>query len=258
MLFILTSCKDKTIEITEEPKVQTTEPAVLSEDELLVDLVELAHGKEQFTNKEMVQFDIDLSFGGQQRLEGTVYMSTDSKYVRVDKTDGSSLIYDGKQVWMSPQDANNEGARFDMFTWSYFFALPFKLSDEGTITNLFPDTGNFKVIRLTFENGTGDAPDDWYEIYIDKETDLIDHAGYIVTYGGTPAEKAAENAHAIAYSDYQTVENVPIATSWKFYNYSNGIDRSKVIGEANISNIEFGMVKKDLFSQPENAIEVNL
>ncbi|KQC34046.1 hypothetical protein AAU57_12425 [Nonlabens sp. YIK11] len=231
-------------------KVEEIEPAVAD--------VEMAHEKSAFLDMEVVQFDLDLSFGGQSRLNGTVSLSTDSKYIRIDKTDGTSLIYDGDKVWMSPQDADDSGARFDIFTWSYFFSLPYKLTDDGTIINVLPNTEDYKVIQLTFEQGTGDAPDDWYEIYVDKETNRIDHAGYIVTYGGTPADKAAQNAHAIAYGEYKEVKDIPIATSWKFYNYSNKVDRSNIIGEATITNIQFKGLNEVAFSTPENAKEIKL
>jgi hypothetical protein len=50
---------------------------------------------------------------------------------------------------------------------------------------------------MTFDAGTGDAPD-WYDLYINRDTNMLEYAGYNVTYG-TPADQAAANAHAIGY-----------------------------------------------------------
>lgn len=253
---VFINCKDS---VESETKLidETIEQEIeLSDVEQTIKAVEKAHDKEVFMNQDVIKFDIDLNFGGQDRLDATMYISTDSKYVRIDKKDGSSLIYDGDQVWLTPEDADSKGARFDIFTWSYFFSLPFKLNDPGTVTELLQETESQRVIKLTFEKGTGDAPDDWYEIYINKENNKVDYAGYIVTYGGTSVEKAANNAHAIGYEAYQKLDGVSIAHKWKFYNYSNTVDTSTVIGDAVLTNLDFITMDNELFAKPENAIEV--
>ena len=83
--------------------------------------IEAAHNKQDWEAKKAVSFDIDLSFGGQERLTAKIISLTNSTGVRVDKKDGSKLIYNGKNVFLSPANANDKGARFDMFTWNYFF-----------------------------------------------------------------------------------------------------------------------------------------
>jgi hypothetical protein len=42
--------------------------------------------------------------------------------------------------------------------------------------------------KLSFESGTGDAPDDWYVVYADKATNLIEKL-HIVTKMSEEAEK---------------------------------------------------------------------
>jgi len=258
MSIVLISCKDSAeseVEMTDETMEQEIE---LSPAGQVIKAVEIAHNKDAFMNQEIIKFDIDLNFGGQDRLDATMYISSDSKYVRIDKNDGSSLVYDGEKVWLTPEDAEAKGARFDMFTWSYFFALPYKIDDEGTITELLDESETQKIIRLTFEKGTGDAPDDWYEVYVNKENYRIDYAGYIVTFGGTDVEKAAENAHAIGYEDYQELNGISIAHKWKFYNYSNTVDTSTVIGDAELTNLEFIAMDESLFDKPEGSKKITL
>ncbi len=252
------NCKTNTDEVEKTIKTPDTSPTTPSDARRTVDLIEAAHHKEAFINKDMVKFDINLDFAGNDRLDGTIYLSTDSRFVRIDKNDGSSIIYDGEYVWLTPMDANQSGARFDIFTWSYFFSLPYKLSDDGTQVEEFPATDLYKVTRLSFENGIGDAPDDWYDIYSQKNSHLIDYAGYIVTYGGTPASEAAQNAHAIGYSDYQMVQGIPIATSWNFYNYNNAVDTSTSIGKALLKNISFEPMEPSMFKRPQDAVQIKL
>jgi hypothetical protein len=33
---------------------------------------------------------------------------------------------------------------------------------------------NYLTEKLTFKSGTGDAPDDWYVVYADKKTNLLE------------------------------------------------------------------------------------
>lgn len=218
--------------------------------------IEEAHNKTAFMMKEAVSFDINLKFGGNTRLEGTVNMTTNSSKVRLDKADGSVLVFDGENVYINPSSAKTEGARFDIFTWHYFFAMPFKLTDPGTVWEELEsktiDSIEYETAKLSFEPNVGDSPDDWYVIYKDSKTNRLKAAAYIVTFG-KEQEKAEEDPHAIVYSDYKSVENVEIATKWSFHNWDSQDGVGEKLGEATISNINFFSPENDFFEAPENS-----
>ena len=100
LFLILFSCKENTSDkpIPVEPDNGigdgATPPPALSFSEN----IEEAHNKPAFMNQKAVSFDIELLFGGEVRLQGKVSLTTNSTRVRVDKSDGSSLIYDGNEV----------------------------------------------------------------------------------------------------------------------------------------------------------------
>jgi hypothetical protein len=75
--------------------------------------------------------------------------------------------------------SQQKSGRFDAFTWEYFFLFP-QLSDSGTIWNEYDNkeknATNYLTEKLTFKSGTGDAPDDWYVVYADKKTNLLEKA----------------------------------------------------------------------------------
>lgn len=229
-----------------------TPPKVLSFSEN----IEEAHNKAAFMNHKAISFNIKLKFGGNERLKGKVSMTVNSGKVRLDKADGSSIVYNGKDVYISPKDAKIEGARFDIFTWQYFFALPFKLTDPGTVWEpqqpLNLKGKQYETAQLSFKADTGDSPDDWYVIYKDPETNRLKAAAYIVTFS-TERAKAEENPHAIVYSDYEMIESAAISTHWEFYNWSKNEGLGKKLGEAQISDINFFDPSEDYFSKPENA-----
>jgi len=46
-----------------------------------------------------VAFDIDLTFGGNPQFSGKITSLTNSTKIRIDKKDGTKLIYNGKDVF---------------------------------------------------------------------------------------------------------------------------------------------------------------
>lgn len=262
VLLLIISCKqspsDEKIPVEPDNGIgnDATPPPVLSFSEN----IEEAHNKAAFMNKEAVSFDIVLKFGGNTRLDAKVSMTTNSSRVRLDKADGSTMIYDGNDVFMSPETANAEGARFDIFTWQYFFAMPFKLTDPGTVWDKMQprilDSLEYETAKLSFKPDIGDSPDDWYVVYKDTETNRLKAAAYIVTFSQTP-DMAEENPHAIVYNDYRSVENVDLATKWSFHNWDEEKGIGEKLGEASLTNLRFFSPDENYFTVPANSEKVS-
>lgn len=216
-----------------------------------------AHHKSEFIEHPAIAFDLDLNFNGKDRFDARITILTNSAKTHMDKPDGSSLVFTGKNAYLSPKTAINENARFNMFTWPYFFELPYKLNDQGTKLEYFGkkqlEGKELETYKLTFASGTGHTPNDWYIIYLNKDN-TIHAAAYIVTFGGKEQSIAEENPHCIVYGDYAEVQGVPIATSWKFYNWSEneGLE-GEPIGEATLTNMNFTDPSDNLFAEPESA-----
>ncbi|MCP9201143.1 hypothetical protein MKO06_14590 [Gramella sp. GC03-9] len=261
-ILVIISCKDQN---TEKPMPVEPDngigdgagpPPALSFSEN----IEEAHNKTAFMTNEAVAFNIELIFGGETRLDGEVSMLTNSTKVRLDKSNGASVIYDGDQVFITPDTASDNGARFDIFTWQYFFAMPFKLTDPGTVWDQpkkqILDSLEYDAARLSFESSIGDSPDDWYVVYQDPETSRLKAAAYIVTFS-KDQDEAEKNPHAIVYSDYKMVDGVAFATKWSFHNWSQAEGLGEKLGEASISNIRFFEPGEESFRVPENSKPVN-
>jgi len=224
--------------------------------------IEKANKSVKFHKMEAISFDIDLKFGGKTGMKGTVISSTSSSFIKIIKADGTILTFDGSKVWLSPAEKNYKGARFDMFTWQYFFMAPFKYSDGGT---KWEDLGNLiytaetklPAAKLTFESGTGDASGDYYLVYKNAKN-LVEAMGYIVTFGGRNLDQAEKSAHAIVYSDYQNVDGVPIAMQWAFHNWNKEKGISDKIGEAKITNVKFVKILKEDMKVAFDALEVKM
>lgn len=225
--------------------------------------IEVAHKKSDFLEHKIVSFDINISFGGKQRLDGKITMLTNSTKIRIDKKDDSRLTYTGEKVFLSPENAKDKGARFDMFTWSYFFGFPYKFSDPGTKWEL-NDTRvlngiEHQTAKLTFEQNIGDSSNDWYLIYTDPRDNTLKAAAYIVTFGSKgDTTKAEGDPHIIHYKDFTMVEGIPFASKWEFYGWTEEKGTTNKLGEATITNITFLEDEGSIFEKPENAKEIKL
>ena len=224
------------------------------QDLSFVQKVEKAHNKEKFNQKEVIQFDLQLSFGGQERINGKVTLQTNSSKGKITFADGNTIIYNGRKVYYS-HALSPKTVRFDAYTWSYFFLFPFKLSDSGTkwesYTNIEKNAEKFNTEKLTFEPKTGDAPDDWYIVYSVLDSNLIQKVAYIVTSKGTK-EEAEKDPHAIQYSNYEEVNGIPIATRWQFWGWDKKDGLTEQLGEASISNLKFLKDDPSLFTPVKN------
>ncbi|KAA3604126.1 MAG: hypothetical protein DWQ06_05090 [Calditrichaeota bacterium] len=220
-----------------------------------VNAIENAHQKEKFLSNKVVQFDFHLEFGGKERMNSKVTLKTDSGKGIFEQKDGTKIQYFNDEVYCSPEIENTKRVRFNAYTWSYFFLFPYKLSDSGTKWSEFEatelDSKKYNSKKLSFESGTGDAPDDWYIVYSDKDDKLLKIGAYIVTAGKTK-EEAEKDPHAIEYSDFTVIDGVPIATSWTFWGWTKEEGLTKKLGKAKITNVKFLDLKEEYFIPPKS------
>ena len=132
-----------------------------------------------------------------------------------------------------------------------------KLRDPGSnlsiLGNRLLGARQHVAAKLTFHQGVGDTPDDWYIVYADPQTGYLMSMAYIVTFGKDLAE-AEKEPHAITYDGFDNVDGVVISTRWNFWNWSpaEGI-HGMPIGDAALSNVRFVEPGERTFARPANA-----
>lgn len=217
--------------------------------------IEEAHNVSVWEKKDAFKADIEVTFGEQAILQGTLTTEMNSVRTRLVISEDTVAVFDGKDIWVAPNDTAINRVDFHLKTWPYFLKAPYKLLDPGTkLEDLGTDslTGDlYDTARLTFEPGTGDTPDDWYVLYRDTESNRLHAMAYIVTYGKS-VEEANEEPHAITYEGIVELEGVPVPTVWNFWIWDeeNGIS-GEPIGKVTISNPEFIEASDQLFAAPE-------
>lgn len=223
----------------------------------LAHAIEQAHGLDAWRDRAAVQFDLSGRFGDQPFNAHFLY-EIGSTRTRMLLPDGTKVVWDGEQAWVSPASMEPDRLRFHLRTWPYFLAAPFKLRDPGSQLEFLgrlpaqPDQP-MPAARLTFAEGVGDSPDDWYIAYRDPETDRLAALAYIVTYG-TPAEQAEQNPHAVLYRGWRTLDGVTLSTDWRFHHWSEDQGaHGQMIGHVTLSELAFVDPPEDVFDKPEDA-----
>ena len=225
--------------------------------------IEQAHNESAWDARREVRADFVLSVGDRPPMRGRMWTMTDVGRVRMEIDGGPTLVFDGSRAWVSPADVEFPRARFHLLTWPYFLAAPFKLDDPGTrIESLgelpLREGEPMPAAKLTFGEGVGDTPDDWYILYRDPQTRRLVAMAYIVTYG-TPAEQAADEPHAIVYDGFKAVDGAVVSTDWQFYHWSRqtGI-HGESMGRMKLRHVQFTQPTLLRYARPADAREDEL
>lgn len=134
----------------------------------------------------------------------------------------SRLGWDGETAW----SLNYQGLppRFVALLDFYFLHLPWLTMDPGVrleeagTARLWDDPTEYHLVKVTFDPGTGDTPDDFYDLYIDPATHRLKACRYVVTYQAllTPGETQTP-PHVLVYDEYATVDGMVVPTHFTIY-----------------------------------------
>ncbi|MDZ7879062.1 MAG: DUF6503 family protein [Saprospiraceae bacterium] len=225
-----------------------------------VEQIKKAQHVDQLYTRKAIAFDIETNINGKV-TKATVTTLTNSSKIRLQYADGKVIVFDGKKIWVNSTEAySDRQARFELFMWQYFFMSPFKMDDAGThwqgMTDKIIDNNEYARAKLTFKNGTGDTPNDWYIVHRNKATGYLSAMAYIVTFGQKTVSEAEKHPNGITYDDFITMEGVQFATTWQFWKWSELRGFYDAKGVAQIKNIRFLEPTINTFTPPSGSKEV--
>lgn len=168
-----------------------------------------------------------------------------------------AIGYDGTNVWLKNKDTTQYkgNPKFYYNLMFYFYAMPFVLADDGIIyedTKALEFEGNtYPGIKISYESGIGESPEDEYILYYNPETYKMEWLGYTVTYF---SKEKSKDFHFIKYSDWQTVNGLVLPKTLSWYNYENNMPTEKR-NDLEFTNIKLSKEKLDasVFEAPEGA-----
>ncbi len=120
------------------------------------------------------------------------------------ESDSFSLGRDDTGIWVAPsREAFDGNPRFYHNLLFYFYGIPFLMSDPGINIE---DTGTrmlegneYRSVKVSFDDGVGDAPDDEYILLADPESGKLEWLLYTVTFF---VNEKVTNYNALRYSDW--------------------------------------------------------
>tara|TARA_R110002096_G_scaffold432089_1_gene648256 strand:+ start:3744 stop:4535 length:792 start_codon:yes stop_codon:yes gene_type:complete len=198
-------------------------------------------------------------------LEFTMKKPDGDEITTTDLKNRSSLIempnhmvgFDGETVWLKNKDTvqYKGNPKFYNNLMFYFYAMPFILADDGInyedVDPLVFEDKIYPGIKISYESGVGESPEDEYILYYDSQTHQMTWLGYTVTYF---SKEKSKEFHFIKYSNWQTVDGLALPETLTWYNYENNLPTTKR------NDLQFTDIKlsketpdADIFEVPEGA-----
>ncbi len=218
---------------------------------ILMKAMEAHGGFERWQDMKTMIYTVERAEKPEQHL-----IDLDSRKVLLSHDD-YRLGFDGQEVWVSPNKAafGRGSARFYHNLRFYFVSMPFIVADPGINYEVLPaktiQGKTYDALRITYNDGVGDAPEDEYILHFDPETGKMEWLLYTVTYY---TGEAADKYNALHYSEWEDVNGLIMPKIMAGYIYENG-----EIGEQRyerlVSDFQLLESKKDpsIFVMPEEA-----
>ncbi len=166
----------------------------------------------------------------------------------------------GEKAWKQVRDSTS--FPFDMKFWAltpyYFLGQPFVLDGEGVKLEKLADVSHkgtpCDAIKVSFEAGVGNAPDDYYVLYFGKSDHKLAVIRYIVSY---PAYFEAGKHAPEKFMELQgttTVQGIELATGYHTHWLADDEKAGEHITTITVDNIKFDpTLKNAYFDMPEGA-----
>lgn len=217
------------------------------------------HGTQAWMEHKALKAHVRVQSGDKTIIDHNFSFQINGAQARMDSSDGTTVIYDGKQAWAQPASDKAPKGRFHVLTWPWFIRAPFTVQQPwqelGPVSKYtqMPDTTAL-YSKQTFAAGTGDTPDDWYGMLVDPDSGQLLGMNYIVTYGKM-LDKANQKISQINYHDYKTIDGCRISTRWTLYHLNpETLQRQgKPKATATVSEISFFTPPDDWFTPGRDA-----
>lgn len=169
--------------------------------------------------------------------------------------DGTLMRYVEGRVEVTDPDENpvespaaRGQARFMLPTFQYILSLPWKLEDPGVRTAPLPartvNGRRLDGVRVTYDPGVGETPDDWYKFYFDAETGRLHDVLWIVTAPGHD-----NTIEWCRFEDLREIEGLLLPHRWVFvFASEDGTEIGPPMMEIRLTDVNF--VADDLEDRP--------
>ncbi len=132
------------------------------------------------------------------------------------------ITWDGEKAWSENWKAPMP-PRFLALLSYYFANLPWLAADPGVNLSepgtgkLWTDDTEYKTVKMTFDSGAGDTPDDYYVLLIDPESYRLRAIQFSVTYAAILPPDVDMIEETLIYEEFETVDGLLVPTKGMVY-----------------------------------------
>ena len=205
--------------------------------------------------QKMKSASFDLYYNGKEVDEHKVDLNSRKTLVF---NDVYRLGYDGDQVWYTGQDEEEfpgGSSRFYHNLHFYFFAMPFVFADDGIVyeelgVRIIRDQA-YDVLKVSFKEGVGDAPEDEYVLYFDQQSHRLSWMLYTVTYF---SQQESDKYSARHYKNWQWVNGLLVPLDCDKYRWNKDSLHEQQYSNS-YRNVELSelVIDQSMFLAPANA-----
>ncbi len=199
--------------------------------QLVMDSIEAHGGTEKWYGNGLLQFGWKyyMKDRGPRAIVDTSQTVDTETLAVVHEVTGSHVKFglNGGEAWISPKGAEfMPPVKFWSLTPFYFIGMPFVFNDEDANFDLLSESMEFEgkdysQVKITYDDGAGVTPDDYYVLLIDPETKLTRGAYYIVT-SKLVAPDGPGPAKFITLDDLVDVDGVKLASGHRTFYMEEG------------------------------------
>jgi len=142
----------------------------------------------------------------------------------MDMESGGSAVWNGTEAWSVDWKAPTP-PRFVIELTYYFVSLPWVVHDPGVVVGapeknvwLPGDPNPYDSVLITFGEGVGDTPGDYYRLYLDARTHRLEACEYVVTYAALlPPGVEHTTPHLLRFDQFETVHGLLVPARFTIY-----------------------------------------
>ena len=203
-------------------------PAFADADEkskvLVAAMIEAHGGMDTWAAAPSVAFTEQWTVGGEPGAVMRFVIEQGPRRVHAEVVGTDTRIgWDGEQAWGLNWDVPRP-PRFLAQLNYYFLNLPWLTQDPGVFLeyegtgSIYDGDKRYEIVRMTFGQGVGDSPEDYYRLYIDPETHVLAATGYIVTYQAILPEGMSQSPeNTLVFESYEQVDGLTVPTAFTIY-----------------------------------------